>query len=53
MVYKAEVSTNTTYKEYFGASEGGGSNLDTIIIRNLSETYLKLMSWSYPNTFGR
>ena len=22
MVYKAEVSTNTTYKEYYGASEG-------------------------------
>ena len=45
MVYKAEVSTNTTYKEYYG--------VDKIIIRNLSETYLILMTQNYPNTFGR
>ena len=55
MVYKAEVSTNTTYKEHYGASDrgGGGSNLETIIIRNLSETHLILMTWNYPNNFKR
>ena len=60
MVYKAEVSTNTTYKEHYGASDSGGggvcgSNLETIIIRNrnLSETHLILMTWNYPNNFKR
>ena len=38
MVCKAEVSANTSYKEYYGASKRG-SNLDTLIIHNLSETY--------------
>ena len=52
VVYKADVSTNTTYKEYYGASKGS-SNLDTIIIRNLSERYLILITRNYPNTFGR
>ena len=52
MVYKAEVSTNTTYKEYYEHRKRS-SNLDTIITRNLSETFLILMTRNYPNTFGR
>ena len=59
MVYKAEVTTNTTYKEHYGDSYRGGggrrevSNLETIIIRNLSETRLILMTWNYPSNFKR
>ena len=39
MVYKAEVSTNTTYKEYYGASEGefkSRYNNHTQSFRNIS-----------------
>ena len=39
MVYKAEVSTNTTYKEYYGASEGefqSRHNIYTQSFRNIS-----------------
>ena len=51
MVCKAEVTINITYKEYYGASEGQ-SNPDTIIIHNLSDTYLISMIRNYPKSFG-
>ena len=53
MVYKAEVSTNTTCKEYTMEHQRGSSNLGTIIICNFSEAYLILMTRNNPNTFGR
>ena len=53
MVYNAEVSTNTTYKEYTMEHQRRSSNLDTIIICNFSKTYLILMTRNNPNTFER
>ena len=52
MVYKAEVSSNTTYKEYYAVSEGEFKSRYNNQ-RNLSETYLILMTRNYSNTFGR
>ena len=42
MVYKAEVTTNTTYKEYYGMLAGDN---DTQYFRHISR--------NYPNTFRR
>ena len=53
-VYKEEVSTNTIPPiKNTMEHQRGSSNQDTIIIHNLSETYLILMTRNYPNTFGR
>ena len=52
MVYKAEVSTNTTYKEYYGASEGefkSRYNNHTQSFRNIShinDTELSKYLWT-------
>ena len=52
MVYKAEVSTNTTYKEYYGASEGefkSKYNNHTQSFRNIShinDTELSKYLWT-------
>ena len=52
MVYKSEVSIKTNYKNTM-EHQSGSLNLDTIIIYNLSETYLILMTRNYQNIFGR
>ena len=52
MLYRAEATTNTVYKKYFGMLEVG-SNLDIIITRNLSYKYPILMIRTCPSTFGR
>ena len=52
MVYKVEVTTNTTYKSTM-ERQRRSANLDAIIIRNLSDAYPILMIRKYPSNFGR
>ena len=58
MVYKAEVSTNTTYKEYYGASEGefkSRYNNHIQSFRNIShinDTELSKYLWTLKKQMG-
>ena len=52
MVYKAEVTTNTTFKEYYETSEKEFKSRYNNHIHDLSDTYSILMVRNYPNTFG-
>ena len=52
LVYKAEVTTNITYRNTTKCQRDS-SNLDTIITRKFSDTKPILMIRNYPITFGR
>ena len=51
MVYEAKITTNTTYKEYYGMSEGEFKSRYNNHTKSFR--HIKLMIQNYPRNFGR